>query len=233
MKLKYGLVSNELTPDPNDQRAVVYVDIVKTLEDIVDEMIGRGSTITKAEAMSTMEEYYRAVAIFLGQGCTVSTPAYNITPVIKGVFEDDDERFNPGKHELYLNIRPNTRLKEAAKNIAVEYVESDGQQPRIKKLYDLVSETTSKQITPGGIAHLKGKLLKFDPADVQQGIFFKNGTQETKADVKTVARNMPGELIFVAPANLKTGTYQVEVRTVLHGSKKLKTAKLEEQIQVK
>ena len=233
MKLKYGLVSNELTPDPNDQRAVVYVEQVKTLDDIVDEMIGRGSTITKAEAMSNVEEYHRAIALFLGQGCTVTTPAYSITPVIKGVFENEDDRFNPSKHELYLNIRPNTRLKDAAKNIAVEYVESQGQQPRIKKLYDLVSETTSEQLTPGGIAHLKGKLLKFDVEDAQQGIFFISGNQEVKADPKTVARNMPGELIFMVPATLKKGTCQVEVRTIGYGSKKLKIAKLAPALQVK
>ena len=233
MKLKYGLVSNELTRDPLDQRAVVYVEEVKTLEDIVDEMIGRGSTITKAEALSGIEEYYGAIAKYLGEGYTISTPAYNITPVIKGVFDNEEERFNPNKHQLYLSVKPNARLKEAVSHIALEYKETGGQQPFPKKLYDLVSETTNEQLTPGGIAHLRGKLLKFDPTDGQQGIFFRNGSQETKAALKTVARNMPSELIFMVPATLKKGVYQVEVRAMLHGSKKLKVAKLSADLHVK
>ena len=233
MKLKYGLVSNELTKDPLDQRAVVYVEVVKLLEQLIDEMIGRGSTVTKAEALSVIEEYYDAMAKFLGQGCTINTPAYTITPVIKGVFENEDDRYHPSKHQLYLNMKPNTRLKDSVSKIAVEYRETEGQQPWVKKLYDLVSETTSEALTPGGIAHLKGKLLKFDPADAQQGIFFKSGNQEIRVDVKTVARNMPSELIFLVPGTLRKGTCQVEVRTILYGSKKLKTAKLEAAVQVK
>ena len=106
MKLKYGLVPNDLTPDPLDQRAVVYVEEVKTLEDIVEEMISRGSPITKAEALSSVEEYYGTIARFLGQGYTIHTPAYSITPVIKGVFANEDERFNSGKHQVQLSLRP-------------------------------------------------------------------------------------------------------------------------------
>ena len=233
MKLKYGLVSNELTPDPLDQRAVVYVEEVKSLEDIVTEMIGRGSTITKAEAMSNLEEYYGAIERFLSEGYTVSTPAYSITPVIRGVFENEDDRFNPNKHRLYLNVKPNARLKEAAAKIEVEYRDAKGQQPTVKKLYDLVSETTGERLTPGGIAHLRGKHLKFDPTDAQQGIFLRNGNQTIKVDAKAVARNMPSELIFMVPGNLKKGTYQVEVRTLLHGSIKLRTARLSAEVTVK
>ena len=95
------------------------------------------------------------------------------------------------------------------------------------------SRPLREQLTPGGIAHLKGKLLKFDAEDAQQGIFFISGNQEVKADAKMVARNMPGELIFMVPATLKKGTCQVEVRTIGYGSKKLKIAKLAPALQVK
>ena len=95
-----------------------------------------------------------------------------------------------------------------------------------------MSETTGEQLTPGGIAHLRGQFLKFETTDAQQGIFFRNGNQETKVAGKTVARNMPSELIFMVPATMRKGTYQVEVRTVLHGSRKLKTAKLSAEVTV-
>lgn len=232
MTLKYGLTDNGLTPDEEDQRAVMYVDEVKVLEDLVDEMIGRGSTVTKAEALSVIEEYYDAMTKFLGEGYTITTPAYNVTPRIRGVFTDKKERYDPNKHRLYLSVKPKARLKEALRHIKLEYRKSNGQQPLIDELYDLVSESTNEQLTPGGIAHLNGELLKFDGADPQQGIFFKSGNQETRVVPKMVARNMPSELIFMVPATLKKGTYQVELRTVLHGSKKLKTAKLSDEVTV-
>ena len=232
MTLKYGLADNELTPDQEDQRAVMYVDEVKLLEDLVDEMIGRGSTVTKAEALSVMEEYYQAIHKFLSQGYTITTPAYNITPRIRGVFKDKKERYDPNKHRLYLSMKPKARLKEALRHIKIEYRKSNGQQPLIDELYDLVSESTNDQLTPGGIAHLNGELLKFDKGDPQQGVFFKSGNQETRVEPKLVARNMPSELIFMVPATLKKGTYQVELRTVLHGSKKLRVAKLADELTV-
>lgn len=232
MTLKYGLADNGLTPDQEDQRAVMYVDEVKTLDELVDEMIGRGSTVTKAEALSVMEEYYDAMTRFLGEGYTITTPAYNITPRIRGVFKDKKERYDPNKHRLYLSVKPKERLKEALRHIKLEYRKSNGQHPLINELHDLMSESTNEQLTPGGIAHLSGALLKFDGADPQQGIFFKNGNQETQVEPKTVARNMPGELIFMVPATLKKGTYQVEVRTMQHNAKKLKIAKLSDEVVV-
>ena len=45
--------------------------------------------------MSTMEEHYWPLAIFLEQGCTVSILAYTMTPVIKGVSEKGGKRKYP------------------------------------------------------------------------------------------------------------------------------------------
>ncbi len=232
MTLKYGLADNGLTPDQEDQRAVMYVDEVKILDELVDEMIGRGSTVTKAEALSVMEEYYDAMTKFLGEGYTITTPAYSITPRIRGVFKDKKERYDPNKHRLYLSVKPRARLKEALRHIKLEYRKSNGQQPLLEELTDLMSESTNEQLTPGGIAHLNGELLKFEGADPQQGIFFRSGNRETRVVPKTVARNMPAELIFMVPATLNKGPYQVEVRTVLHGSKKLRIAKLPDEVVV-
>ena len=80
---------------------------------------------------------------------------------------------------------------------------------------------------------LRGQLLKFDTGDAPQGIFFLSGNQETKVDGKTVARNMPSELIFMVPATLKKGTYRVEVRAVGASTPTLKTAQLPVEVVVK
>lgn len=52
MTLKFALFENNLTSDPNDYMAVVQGLQSKTQEDVIDYMVSRGSTVTKAEALS-------------------------------------------------------------------------------------------------------------------------------------------------------------------------------------
>ncbi|HEY5750423.1 MAG TPA: DNA-binding domain-containing protein, partial [Chryseolinea sp.] len=72
--IKYSLFENRLTPDPDDQMAVVQPISTKSMEEVVDLMISRGSTVTKAEALSVMEELGIAMAQLLKDGHNVVTP---------------------------------------------------------------------------------------------------------------------------------------------------------------
>jgi RNase P/RNase MRP subunit POP5 len=105
--------------------------------------------------------------------------------------------------------------------IPVEKIRTERPQPVLVHFYDNISESQDEVITPGGGARITGSLLKFDEADVQQGIFFVNVASGEAVRVATkLLRNKPGELIFVAPA-LVTGTYRAEVRAILHKSTKI------------
>jgi hypothetical protein len=57
MPLRYGLVENQLTSDPDDYMAVTLDNYTKGIDDIVERMISRGSTVTTAEALGTLEEF--------------------------------------------------------------------------------------------------------------------------------------------------------------------------------
>lgn len=61
MSLKFALFENHLTSDPSDYMAVVQYLQSKEQEDVFDLMINRGSTVTKAEALSVFEEYFLAI----------------------------------------------------------------------------------------------------------------------------------------------------------------------------
>lgn len=92
MSLKYALFENNLTPDPNDYMAVVQPESSKTQEQVIDLMVSRGSTVTKAEALSVMEEYALAVEQILRDGGSLTTPLFNLSASIAGVFTDKKER---------------------------------------------------------------------------------------------------------------------------------------------
>jgi hypothetical protein len=224
MPLQIALFENHLTSDPNDYMAVVQSLPSKTQDDVIDLMIGRGSTVTKAEALSVMEEYAASIEQLLKDGFSINTPLFNLALSVKGVFYGPEENFNPAVHSVQINISAGTRLNSIGKQVTVERVKGSSPKPDPEYLYDLGSDTRNQALTPGNIAQVRGSRLKFDPADPQQGIYLlaPDGA-ETKAT--TVSRNKPAQLDFLVPP-LAAGEYRLEIRAILHGSKDLKKGAL-------
>ncbi|KOH43197.1 DNA-binding domain-containing protein [Sunxiuqinia dokdonensis] len=210
MALEYALFENHLTSDPEDYMAVIQNVQSKTREDVIDLMISRGSTVTKAEALSTLEEYAVALVQLVQDGHAVNTPLFNVQPSIKGVFHGDDESFNPSSHAVRINVSPGVRLREAAKTISLKKVMGASPHPDPLYLDDLGSGTRNEQLTPGNIAQLKGSRLKFDASDPEQGVFLTSETN-TVLKVSTVSRNKPAQIDFLVPT-LPPGEYQLTVR---------------------
>jgi len=230
MALNFALHENHLTADPTDYMAVVQNQESKTVEDVIDMMISRGSTVTKGEALSTIEEYSLAIGQLVKEGFNINTPLFNISLSVKGVFMSEDENFNSSRHSVKINVSPGTRLKEMAAGVTVSRVQSVQPQPDPLFLDDLASGTRNDTLTPGNIAQLKGSRLKFDANDVAQGIFLIAG-DGTATRVTMVSRNKPSQLDFLVPT-LAKGTYQLEVRAVLYNNSELRKGRISEELSV-
>lgn len=224
MSLKIALFENHLTSDPNDYMAVVQDLQSKTQEDVIDQMIGRGSTVTKAEALSVMEEYAASIEQLLKDGFSINTPLFNLSPSVKGVFSGPEENFNPTVHSVKINITTGTRLNSIGQQVIVERVKGSLPKPDPEYLYDHGSDTRNEVLTPGNIAQIRGSRLKFDPTDPQQGIFII-AADNTETKATTVSRNMPSQLDFLVPP-LAAGEYRVEIRTILYKNKELRKSAL-------
>lgn len=224
MTLKFALFENNLTSDPTDYMAVVQDQPSKTLEDVIDLMIGRGSTVTKAEALSVIEEYSTAIEQLLKDGYSINTPIFNLSPSIKGVFYGADQSFNRAAHSVKINVTPGIRIREIGSQITVEKVKGASPQPDIEYLYDLGSDTRNGQLTPGNIAQIRGSRLKYDINDPAQGIYLI-ATDGVENKVTTIARNMPAQLDFLVPV-LTPGEYRLEVRAVVNKGKEYKRGTL-------
>ena len=226
MPLKYSLVDNPMTGGPNDRMAISSVNQGYALEDVIDRMISRGSTVTKAEALSVFEELSLAIELLVKDGNSINTPLFKISPSVVGAFEGDDDSFDPKRHQVKLRINPGGRLRLMEQNISVEKVAPEKRKPVLVHLYDNTAEMKDETLTPGG-GKIIGSMLKYDEADLLQGIFFINVANGTATRVTgKLLRNKPGELIFIIPSNLTAGTYRVEVRTLVNGSKVLRTGAL-------
>jgi len=224
MSLRYGLTSNHLTDDPNDYMGVVTDNKTVNVSKIMERMIGKGSTVTKAEGLSVIEEFEYAVVEEVKSGNTVSTDLFRIHPSISGVFKDENDSFDPSRHTIRLNISAGPRLAEIISQIELEKVTIVSAQPEILLFVDLKSKEENQSFTAGQIAAIRGSLLKFDEEDLQQGVFFI-ASDESETRVTEFVKNKPSELLFFVPDALTTGTFQIELRTILHNSKVLKKAK--------
>lgn len=225
MALRYGLVENLLTADPDDFMAVTLDNKTMTIEDVVERMISRGSTVTKAGALATIEEFNLAICDIVKGGNNVNTELFTVYPSIAGVFNSETESFNPKKHAIKINMRAGRRLYDASRNLAVERVKVAGAKPTIQTLSDLKSNAVNESISIGQIASLKGSMMKIDETNENAGLFLIDAEgNETK--VTQVVKNKPSEILFFVPDTITPGDYILELRTVLPRRKELVTARL-------
>jgi hypothetical protein len=210
MPIEYALYPNNLTNTPNDYRAMVKHARSLSQTDIIDDMMRRGSTVTRADALASLENYEAAVASALSSGYRVNTPLINYSLSISGTFAGQQDYFDPKRHELHINCNRGLRLKELTEELSLQKVDGRILRPTISWFRDVQTDTRNDQLTPGGIAIVSGRHLKIEPDDSQQGVFFVSPDSE-KVHVERFIRNKPSELIFSIPDQLTAHHYTLRI----------------------
>lgn len=216
MTIYYALFENNLTSDPNDYMAMVQPVGTADLDTIIDRMVQQGSTVTKADILSVLEDFFSAVESILLEGNNVTTPLVNFSTSIKGVFNGQLAGFDASQHRVRAIANPGPRLRNIiAEKAVAEKKEAVKPIPSLLTYTDVNSESHNSMLTPSGLGYISGHRLKFDPADDTQGIFFV-ANDGTAARVSTIGRNKPAELIFIVPADIPAGDYKLEVRALFN-----------------
>lgn len=225
MAIKYSLIENKLTADPDDYRAQVQHSASVTIEDILGKIARPGSTVTTAEGLAFWEELSQAVIAEVQAGNRVVSDLFVVSLGLTGIFGNAQDQFDPTRHQLRVRVAPGIRLRKAEQGLRVEQVRADAVQPVLDQAEDFTSDTTSEQLSKGGTVRLAGSRLKFEATDSQQGIFLvaANGTETRVARVLT---NKPSELLFMVPAGLANGQYRVVVRAKVSNSNTLSSGEL-------
>ena len=217
--LKYSLRENLLTPAPDDYMAQAQDVRSYTLDEIIDLMMDKGTTITRADVAATLQVYGEVCASLIKDGSALNTPLFNTALTIAGVFNGANDSFDKKRHTVNLNITAGTLLRDAVTKVKCEKTEGVSTDPYITEVTDIVSGKTNEVLTKGGIVQITGSRLKFDAKDASQGIFFVPETgNPVRASV--IAENKPARLMAIIPAGLKAGTYYIEVRTKISSSPK-------------
>ncbi len=194
-------------------------------------MIARGSTITKADALAVLQDYYATIENLVLDGFKVTTPAANYGVSVKGNFDSQADGFDPNRHRTEANVNPGVRFRRAILNNA-QLSKQEATKPRPNPLQytNPNNGDLNNTLTPGGMGQLSGHRLKFDPADPKQGLFLI-AADNNAARVEVIGKNTPRELIFLVPAGLAPGDYTLEVRS-LFGQNSIRTGALEEPLTV-
>lgn len=231
MTIKYYLQDNKLTPDPREQRAIVKTNGHRTLDDLIDEAMDRGTLVTRTDITAVLHLFFQVYSDYAAKGYSISTPLISTRPVVKGTFDSVTATFDPSQHEVKVSCVPGTLLRDMMKKASVQKITTTERLPRLLELHDQLSDTYNEQITPGGFAILAGSRLSFDPKASDEGIFFISA-DGIESQVTQVARNKPAELIFLVPPSLSSGTYSLVQRSRLGGTN-LREGNLSEVLEVK
>ena len=222
--LFYALFENQLTSDPNDYMAVTTNAISLGQDAVVQLMLKRGSTLTETDILAVLKMEREVICEQAAMGNNITTPLFNLSLSIKGVFNGIDDSYDPSRHTVKLNLTPGTELGKAVASVKTQKVRAEKVHPVIDQLIDVATGGVNDQLSPGSLARLRGSYLKYDTADPQQGIFFiAPDASETRVEV--ISLNKPGELHFMSPV-LAAGECHVEVRAIIKGHKEVSSGRL-------
>lgn len=234
--LKYSLRENLLTPEPDDCMAQVQDVRSYSQNEVIDLMMRRGTTLTKADVAAVLQVYAEVISELTADGCAVNTPLFNTSFSVGGVFNGMSDSFDKARHTVSVNVSAGTALREAVKSIKTEKTEGNNTDPYITEVTDVVSGTVNSTLTAGGILRLTGARLKFDASDETQGVFF---VPEAGGDVvrcTVVAENKPARVMVMIPQGIAAGVYYAELRSRFMGNsqagKTLKTGRFAKSLEV-
>ncbi len=226
MSIRYYLQPNPITPDPNDQSARVLTNQTFSVDDLIKLMLRRGSTLTEADIRATLFLLFRVVVDEVREGNSVLLPICNIRPGITGVFTSATDSYDSSRHTIKASISAGNELYASMQTAQVEKVLQPMPSPYLLEFTDVVTGATNSKLSPGGIGQIVGEELKFNPANVTDGIYFVALGDGSEAKVSVIANRTEGKLVFSIPASLPKGSYRLEVRRAYGVALTLRTGTL-------
>lgn len=221
--IKAYLYDNLLTPDPNDFTARVSSERSLSVADICHSAATRGGADVSDAAMShAVELFLKEMAYRLCDGFAVNTGYFTAMPVVRGVFLNPNETFDPQRHTLQFQFTQGELIRREIEDVEVKIMGVAETGLYIGQVEDMKSRTVNEVLTPGFNLRVTGTKLRVVGDKPGVGIFFRETVTNTatKVDEGDIVVNNPSELMIIIPA-LPAGTYQLEVTTQYSTGNKL------------
>lgn len=174
-------------------------------EELVREIIRQGSTVGAADVAAVLVNIGTAVAALCARGAAVSIPRLGtFTPRAAGSQDSSGKWIREPNGYLTVRIDPGLK-KEFASLLQMEPEPARTPAPEIRSLIsgDGLAEGL---VRPGQGLIIRGKYLKFNRKNEEEGVFFvqKQGGKEVRA--KEIVRSCYSEIAVTVPRGLLPGT---------------------------
>lgn len=214
-KIKAWLYENFLTSNPNDYVAKVISERTLSTHEICETAVSRGGADTTVQAMEhNVNLFLKEMGYQLCDGYSVNTGYFTAGTVIKGVFDNPKEQFDPKKHSVNFQFNQGSVLIKELPTINVEIMGPADVSVFIAQVTDIKTGTVNEMLTPGRNLKIIGNKLKLAGENPAVGIYFINEAsgESIKVDASDIVTNNPSELIIIVP-QLAAGNYRIEIRT--------------------
>ena len=119
--IKAYLYDNLLTPDPNDFTARVSSERSLSVADICHSAATRGGADVSDAAMShAVKLFLKEMAYRLCDGFAVNTGYFTAMPVVRGVFLNPNETFDPQRHTLQFQFTQGELMRREIEDVEVK-----------------------------------------------------------------------------------------------------------------
>lgn len=201
-----------LTPAPDDCSAIPQNVRSYSMDDILNMMMERGTTITRTDVKAVLQLYKEVIVSLIADGAAVTTELMNVSHSISGVFINAADTFDPSRHRININLLPGKALTGIRNNISVQKVQSVSTGPYLTEICDAVTGQVNSTIVTGNVMRITGSRLRFSADQETNGVFLVMDDGTAKR-CTTVIENKPGRLMVIVPTDIASGDYYVEVRT--------------------
>lgn len=207
------LADNTVTTDNKEDMILVPVSIGNADEErIIAEMMAEDSGLRRETILHVHALEKRVVKRLLMSGYSVNNGLYYASTSFRGVIESN--KWDAAKNSIVVNFNMGADLREAVKNTTVNIIGEKGAAMYIGGVTDASTRATDASATAGRAFTLKGSKLKVAGTDESVGITLTSadGTV-TRITEDLMVKNNPSEVIFIIPATLADGTYQLKLTT--------------------
>jgi hypothetical protein len=231
MAVKYVLRKNALMENPDAYTAIVKTTGSAGLDEITDRIVSQGTTVRRADVLAVLENTLTACDSMLQDGMRVQLGGLvDLFPKISGTFDGACDTYDPARHQVDIAAMAGKRLRNSFRsNAAIAKSAASKLAPSPAMFSQTPAPQQSSQIVAGSIGTIDGWHLKFNPSQIDEGIYFVRMADSVDFKIEAINSNTPKKLVFLTPT-LPAGSYKIEVRCRIRGGKELRSGWLDEEL---
>jgi len=214
-RIKAYLYANPLTGRPDDYMAKVRSEKSVGIAEVCASAVSRGGAdLPQSTIQHGVDIFLKEMAYLLCDGYSINTGYFVAGPLVKGIFNNPAESFDPARHHIQFRFKQGEALRKERSSIEVEILGLADNNRCISEVTDIRTGSANHLLSPGRNLKIKGCRIRVAGDHADAGIYFVNSdTDESmKVEPTDLVVNNPSELIVVIP-DLAAGIYELRITT--------------------